>query len=94
VALIRKEKMKIYYFYNNWSKGCELFANDFKKLKEKYIDIDFIEIDTDLEENEKIIEKYDVLGVPTLIYFDENDNELSRCLASITMQKVERVLKI
>jgi thiol:disulfide interchange protein len=86
--------MIIYYFYNNWSKGCEIFFNDFKKLKEKHTDINFIEIDTDLEENEETIERHDVLGVPTLIYFDDNGNELSRCLAAITMSKVERVLKI
>lgn len=64
-----------------------------KKELEGFSIVPVIEVDADDECNDDILNRYNVRGVPTLIFVDENLNLLDRISGFVTKQTVENKIK-
>lgn len=83
--------MKIVRIGAIWCPGCLVMRNVWKKLSENYT-LDIIEYDYDMDEDN--IKKYDIGDkLPVTIFFDTNNNELSRCIGEKTYDELESIIK-
>lgn len=76
---------KIILLYINGCEPCEEFKNIFEQVKniDKYNYISFESYDIADDEGSKLVEKYQVHGIPTTILLDENDEQLEKIIGSI-----------
>lgn len=74
---------KVYKLSASWCFPCKMYAPTFKKVSEieKYKNIEFKEIESDDDEEPFI--KYKVMSVPTTLFLDENDREITRVMGNI-----------
>ena len=71
--------MKIIKFSAVWCPGCLVMTPVWKKVEEKYPNLDIIEYDYDIDEDEVNI--YNVGDkLPVVIKFDDNDLEVGRLI--------------
>lgn len=61
--------------YAPWCSSCKMLAPVFEELSSEQNGVKFCKINTD--ENQNIAEKYDIMSIPTVLYF-ENGNLKSR----------------
>lgn len=75
-----------------WCGPCKAFTPIFDRVSqiEKYKNINFSKIDTDEtdEESSKIIEKFDIRSIPTVLFLDENDNLIKKTVGLISEQNL------
>lgn len=64
--------MKILKFYAPWCAPCKTLS---KMMEQNLIDHESVNIEEDVE---GISEKYNVKGLPTLVFIDESGNEAGR----------------
>ena len=64
--------MKILKFYTTYCSQCKQQT----KLLEGFTEAEIISLDCD--ENEDLVEKYEVRGLPTLVIINENDEVISK----------------
>ena len=71
--------MKIIKFSAVWCPGCLVMKPVWKKVEEKYPNLDIIEYDYDIDEDEVNI--YNVGDkLPVVIKLDDNDSEIGRLI--------------
>lgn len=79
-----------------WCGPCKAFTPIFDKVSqlEKYKDITFTKIDTDEtdEDSSKIIEKFDIRSIPTVLFLDENDKLLKKTVGLISEQNLINII--
>lgn len=64
--------MKLIDFYATWCGPCKVLS---KKLDD-FKACDVLKIDVEDEENEDLVEKYQIKSVPTLVLVDDNFEQL------------------
>lgn len=64
--------MKILKFYTTYCSQCKQQT----KLLEGFTEAEVVEIDCD--ENEDLVDKYEVRGLPTLVLIDDNEKVISK----------------
>ena len=76
---------KIILLYINGCEPCEEFKNIFEQVKniDKYNGISFESYDIANDEGSKLVEKYQVHGIPTTILLDENNELIEKIIGSI-----------
>lgn len=78
--------MNILKFFGSWCNPCKALS---KSLEDAEIEHKSIDVD----ENEELTEKYNVMSVPTIIVLDEDDNEVGRFIGSRTKEQLLKELK-
>ena len=78
--------MNILKFFRLWYKPCKALS---KNLEDAGIEHKSIDVD----ENEELTEKYNVMSVPTIVVLDEYDNEVGRFIGSRTKEQLLKELK-
>ena len=78
--------MNILKFFGSWCNPCKALS---KSLKDAGIEHKSIDVD----ENEELTEKYNVMSVPTIVVLDEDDNEVGRFIGSRTKEQLLKELK-
>jgi thioredoxin 1 len=64
-------------FTATWCAPCRAIAPELDKLEASYgTDVDFVKIDVD--ENPQLAQDLRVMGVPTVVHFGSDGNELAR----------------
>ena len=78
--------MNILKFFGSWCNPCKALSKNLEDagIKHKSIDVD---------ENEELTEKYNVMSVPTIVVLDEDDNEVGRFIGSRTKEQLLEELK-
>ena len=76
--------MKIYKFFSPTCGPCKVLELSFQK-----IGIEYKNIDATLDENESILNKFNVTTVPVVIKTDDNDIELKRFHGVKTAQQLK-----
>ena len=73
-----------------WCPGCLVMRNVWKRLKEKY-SLDITDYDYDM--NEEDIKQYNVGDkLPVTIFFDDNNNEISRVIGEKTFEELDDII--
>lgn len=78
--------MNILKFFGSWCNPCKALS---KSLEDAGIEHQSIDVD----ENEELTEKYNVMSVPTIVILDEDDNEIGRFIGSRTKEQLLEELK-
>lgn len=78
--------MNILKFFGSWCNPCKDLS---KNLEDAGIEHKSIDVD----ENEELTEKYNVMSVPTIVVLDEDDNEVGRFIGSRTKEQLLKELK-
>ena len=78
--------MNILKFFGSWCNPCKALS---KSLKDAGIEHKSIDVD----ENEELTEKYNIMSVPTIVVLDEDDNEVGRFIGSRTKEQLLKELK-
>lgn len=60
------EKTKVIKFSADWCGPCQKIMPQYKKLVKEFKEVDFISVEQD-NDNDNLIEKYDITGLPTFI---------------------------
>ena len=78
--------MNILKFFGSWCNSCKALSKNLEDvgIEHKSIDVD---------ENEELTEKYNVMSVPTIVVLDEDDNEVGRFIGSRTKEQLLKELK-
>ena len=63
--------MNILKFFGSWCNPCKTLNKSFKDAGIEYTSID-------VDDNEELVDKYNVTSVPTVIVLDENGEEIGR----------------
>ena len=85
---------KIILLYINGCEPCEEFKNIFEQVKNiyKYNGISFESYDIADDEGSKLVEKYQVHGIPTTILLDENDEQLEKIIGSVEKEEFMEII--
>jgi len=82
--------MKLLHFTAEWCRPCKMMAPIISQVLDANPTIEYIKIDID--ENPETTRDYGVMGVPSFITFDDNDNVIQR--ATGAMSKAEFVNRL
>lgn len=77
--------MKILKFYTETCMNCRMLG---KVLSKMNIEVE----DINANENLELVDKYEVCTTPTLVFLDENNEEVSKIVGSTTQSKIQEVL--
>lgn len=75
-------------FYAPWCGQCKVLAKEFLKNP---IDVEFEDIN--IEENEELIERYNIKNLPTTILTDADGNVLERWVGIIKSEDINNKIK-
>ena len=73
--------MNILKFFRSWFNPCKALG---KNLEDAGIEHKSIDVD----ENEELTEKHNVMSVPTIVVLDEDDNEVGRFVGFRTKEQL------
>lgn len=72
---------KILKFSADWCKPCQM-------LKKHLEDVDLPIEEVNVDENEDLVERYDIHTIPTMVFLDENEKELTRFTGMVFKNKL------
>ena len=72
-------------FYASWCGPCKQMANILEQIE----DIDIIKVDTD--KNDKLVMKYRIMSIPTLLLFKDG-NLIKEIVGLITKDELEKII--
>ena len=80
--------MKILKFYADWCNPCK---QQTKVLDEMSLDVTSINIEDD--DSEELVEKYNIMSVPVIIFLNDNEEEIKRFIGLTTKTILENFIK-
>ena len=80
--------MKILKFYADWCNPCK---QQTKVLDEMSLDVTSINIEDD--DSEELVEKYNIMSVPVIIFLNDNEEEIKRFIGLTTKTVLENFIK-
>jgi thiol-disulfide isomerase/thioredoxin len=78
--------MNVIKFSAEWCGPCKTMTPLFERASKQFPDIKFV--DSDVEENVELADKYHIRNVPTILVVDDNDNEISRMSGSLSYMQL------
>ena len=79
--------MKLLKVYSKTCGPCKVLERHLKQSG-----IEYINIDVDSEEGEKISDKYEVTMVPTLLLLDDNDNLIKKNTGILNVEGIKNFI--
>lgn len=79
--------MKLLKVYSKTCGPCKVLERNLKQSG-----IEYINIDVDSEEGEKISNKYEVTMVPTLLLLDDNDNLIKKNTGILNVEGIKNFI--
>lgn len=81
--------MKIVRISAIWCTSCILTTKDFNQIKEKYKDIEYIELDYDTDD----IEQYNPGDILPIIIIYKDNKEVSRIIGEKRFKEIDKVIE-
>ena len=82
--------MKIFKFTAPWCGQCKVLS---KKL-EKFDACEIVSFDVEEEENEPLIEKYNIKNLPLLVLVNDKDEEVKRWCGIVDANEIKKEIGI
>lgn len=79
--------MKLLKVYSKTCGPCKVLERNLKQSG-----IEYINIDVDSEEGEKVSDKYEVTMVPTLLLLDDNDNLIKKNTGILNVEGIKNFI--
>lgn len=81
--------MKIIKVGAMWCPACIITNKFWKEIKNKYSNIEFVDLDLDMDEDE--VKKFNIGKIlPEIIIFDNNNNEVKRIIGEKKQIEIEK----
>ncbi len=81
--------MKIIKVGAMWCPACIITNKFWKEIKNKYSNIEFVDLDLDMDEDE--VKKFNIGKIlPEIIVFDNNNNEIKRIIGEKKQIEIEK----
>ncbi len=81
--------MKIIKVGAMWCPACIITNKFWKEIKSKYNNIEFVDLDLDMDEDE--VKKFNIGKIlPEIIIFDNNNNEVKRIIGEKKQIEIEK----
>ncbi len=81
--------MKIIKVGAMWCPACIITNKFWKEIKSKYSNIEFVDLDLDMDEDE--VKKFNIGKIlPEIIIFDNNNNEVKRIIGEKKQIEIEK----
>jgi thiol-disulfide isomerase/thioredoxin len=82
--------MKILKIGASWCKGCIIMGPRWKEIEKENpsLKTEYFDFDKDKDK----IEKHNITAMPTFIFLDKNDNELTRLSGEVEKSKIMEVI--
>jgi len=87
---LKEDRLIVLDFYADWCGPCKKLSPLLKKLSEIYNRVLFYKVNVENSELEKLVKKYGVISLPTLIFFKKGEevhrivgyleNEIVKCV--------------
>jgi len=87
---VEKSKLAVVDFFATWCGPCKMLAPVFHELAEEMGDVDFFNADVD--ENQELLGKYGIQGVPTVLIF-KNGTVADRSVGFQDKEKLRRFIE-
>ena len=81
--------MKIVRISAIWCTSCILTTKDFNEIKEKYRDIEYVELDYDTDD----IEKYNPGDILPIIIVYKDNKEVTRIIGEKRFKEIDKVIE-
>lgn len=89
--VLQAPQMVIVNFSSAGSSSCQIFEQEFAAISQEYQDrVTFAQVDVD--SNEELIQRYNIDGIPTLIFF-KNGQEIHRIKGIVMRDKLRRQVR-
>lgn len=89
--------MRVLKFSAIWCGPCKMLAPIFHKISEmeefKNVSFEEIDVDSDDEESNELISKFEVRNLPTIVILNENNELSKRIVGSLTEANLVQVLR-
>jgi thioredoxin len=79
-------------FYADWCAPCRVIAPELDVLEAKYTDVEFVKIDADA--NPELVNELGILGVPTVVRFSAEGDEVARTTGAVKAEALAFRLKL
>ncbi|MGH2506520.1 MAG: thioredoxin family protein [Ktedonobacteraceae bacterium] len=89
--VLQAPQMVIVNFSSARSSSCQIFEQEFAAISQEYQDrVTFAQVDVD--SNEELIQRYNIDGIPTLIFFKDGQ-EIHRIKGIVMRDKLRRQVR-
>ena len=79
---------KVLKFYSKVCAPCRLMGKRLEELN----NVEITSVDINDSSNTKLVKKYEVRSVPTIIVLDENDSIITKFIGVVTTDKLKEVI--
>ena len=85
--------MKVIKVSAMWCPACIVMNKYWKKIKDKYNKIEYVELDLDMDEEE--VKKLNIGNkLPEIIIYDNNSNEIKRIIGERKEEELEKEIGV
>ena len=90
---ISDKKPTLIEFYANWCTSCQALAPTLDKLHQKYNqNVDFVMVNIDDTQSQDIIKKYQVVGIPHLVFLGNNQQVIKTLVGRVPEVVIDGVI--
>jgi len=88
--VLKSEKPILVDFWAEWCQPCKMMGPAFESVSKEFKDVTFAKLD--VQENQELAQKYEVMGIPCLILF-ENGKEKNRIVGYLPEAQLKEKIK-
>lgn len=88
--VLKSDKLVIVDFYATWCMPCQMLTPILVEIDKENEDVEIFKVNVD--ENQETAIRYDIVSVPTLIFFKDG-KEIDRQVGLVEKEKLEEIIK-
>lgn len=88
--VLKSDKLVIVDFYATWCMPCQMLTPILVEIDKENEDVEIFKVNVD--ENQETAIRYDIVSVPTLIFFKDG-KEIDRQVGLVEKGKLEEIIK-
>jgi len=88
--VLKSEKPVLVDFWAEWCAPCKMMGPAFESVSKEFKDVKFAKLD--VQENQELAQKHEVMGIPCLILF-EDGKEKNRIVGYLPEEQLKEKIK-